>query len=113
ATVGVNSLEVDGGQGGDTFNVNSTAANTPLTLVTAAPGGSNVNTVNIKGCQSAVTVHSYGNDIVAVGNNGSLAGIGGPVNVSNASGNDKLIIDDSRDTYARSIDISNNAVTFA
>jgi hypothetical protein len=113
ATMGVTSLEVDGGQGGDTFNVNSTAANTPLMLVTAAPGGSNVNTVNIKGCQSAVTVHSYGNDIVAVGNNGSLAGIGGPVNVSNASGNDKLIIDDSRDTYARSIDIRNNAVTFA
>lgn len=111
--VGVTSLEVAGGQGGDTFNVNSTAANTPLTIVTAAPGGSNVNKVNIKGSQSAVTVDSYGNDIVAVGNNGSLAGIGGPVNVSNTSGNDKLIIDDSRDTYARSIDIRNNAVTFA
>ena len=109
---GVTSLEIDGGQG-DTYNVNSTAANTPLTLVTAKSTATRGSTVNIKGSQSAVTVNSYGNDIVAVGNNGSLAGIGGPVNVSNTSGNDKLIIDDSRDTNARSIDIRNNAVTFA
>jgi hypothetical protein len=113
ATVGVTSLEVDGGHGGDTFNVNSTAADTPLTLVTAAPGGSNVNTVNIKGSQSAVTVNSYGNDNVVVGNAGSLAGIGGPVNVSNTSGQDNLTIDDSNDNYDRSIDISSNAVTFS
>ncbi len=113
AIVGVTSLEVDGGQGGDTYNVNSTAANTPLTLVTAAPGGSSVNTVYIKGSQSAVTVNSSGNDNVVVGNAGSLAGIGGPVNVSNTSGQDKLTIDDSNDNYARSIDISSNAVKFA
>jgi hypothetical protein len=113
AIVGVTSLEVDGSQGGDTYNVYSTAANTPLTLVTAAPGGSSVNTVYIKGSQSAVTVNSYGNDNVVVGNAGSLAGIGGPVNVSNTSGQDKLTIDDSLDNYARSIDISSNAVKFA
>jgi hypothetical protein len=111
--VGVTSLEIDGGHGGDTFNVYGTAWDTPVTLDTAPPGGTNVNTVNIKGSSSAVTVESVGNDNVVVGNAGSLAGIGGPVNVSNISGQDKLTLDDSNDNSARSIDISSNAVTFA
>lgn len=114
--LGVTSLVVDGGSGSNTFYVNSTAANTPLTLNTGplplyAPNGNN--TVNIIRTSSAVSVQSQGNDDVHVGNSGSLAGIGGPVNVSNGSGQDNLEINDSNDSRARSIDITNNAVKFA
>ncbi len=114
ATSGVTSLEVLGGKGGNVFNVYGTAANTPLTL---SPGsqsfGVGSNTVDIFGSSSAVTVTSTANDFVVVGN-GSLAGIGGPVNVSNVSGGaDSLTINDFADSNARSINISSNAVKFA
>jgi hypothetical protein len=117
ALVGVTSLVVDGGSGPNTFSVNSTAANTPLTLNTGpiplyAPNGSN--TVNIRGSSSAVSVKSYGNDNVTIGSDWhSLAGIGGPVSVSNGSGQDNLAIDDSWDSSARSITITDNAVKVA
>ena len=117
ALVGVTSLVVDGGSGPNTFSVNSTAANTPLTLQTGpiplyAPNGSN--TVNIRGSSSAVSVQSYGNDNVTIGSDRhSLAGIGGPVSVSNGSGQDNLAIDDSWDSSARSITITDNAVKVA
>lgn len=111
---GVSSVEVDGGHGGNTFNVYSTAGNTPLTLYTGRPSASaGVNYVYIKGSSGAVTVKSGGNDSVIVGNNGSLSGIGGPVNVSNISGQDSLEIDDSNDNSARTIDITNRSVNFA
>lgn len=96
---GVSSLEVDGGHGGNTFVVNSTAASTPLTLNTGAQSyGVGGNGVYIKGSSSAVTINSPANDNVVIGNNGSLAGIGGPVTISNFSGNDSLAIDDSNDS---------------
>ena len=110
---GVTSLEVDGGRGGNIFNVYGTAAKTPLML---SPGsqsfGVGSNTVDILGSSSAVTVRSSANDFVVVGN-GSLSSIGGPVNVSNASGTDSLTINDYADSNARSIDITGTAVTFA
>jgi hypothetical protein len=113
ATSGVTSLEVDGGHGGNLFNVYGTAAHTPLTINPGSQSyGVGSNTVNILGSSSAVTVRSSGNDSVVVGD-GSLAGIGGPVNVSNASGADSLTINDSADSDARSIDITSNAVKFA
>ncbi len=114
STVGVTSVEVDGGHGGNTFTVYSTAANTPLTLGTGTQSfGVGGNTVYIEGSSSAVTVNSPANDNVVVGNSGSLAGIGGPVTISNVSGHDALTIDDSNDSRARSIDITKNAVNFA
>jgi hypothetical protein len=111
--LGVTSLVVDGGSGNNTFTVSSTAVNTPLTLNTGPFASRGTNNVYINGSSSAVSVESYGNDFVSVGNAGSLAGIGGPVNVSNGSGQDTLVIDDSNDSRGRSIDISSNAVKFA
>jgi hypothetical protein len=112
---GVTSLVVDGGSGSNTFTVSSTAANTPVTLNTGPLfGSSNSNTVYIDGSSSAVSVQSYGRDYVDIGyHSGSLASIGGPVNVSNVSGQDQLLIDDLNDPNARSIDITNTAVQFA
>jgi hypothetical protein len=111
--VGVSSLVVDGGSGSNTFTVSSTAANTPLTLTTGPIGSRSFNHVYIKGSSSAVSVQSTSDDSVSVGNAGSLAGIGGPVNVSNWSGQDTLVIDDSNDSRGRSINITDNAVKFA
>jgi hypothetical protein len=109
----VTSLVVDGGSGSNIFTVSGTAANTPLTLNTGPFGSSGSNDVYIDGSSSAVSVQSAGNDNVYVGSaNHSLASIGGPVNVSNWSGQDRLEIDDSSDS-ARSINITSNAVEFA
>jgi hypothetical protein len=114
AAVGVTSLEVDGGPGGNTFAVNSTHANTPVTLFPGARSyGVGSNSVFIQGSSSAVTVKSGGNDSVVVGNAGSLASIGGPVDVSNLSGHDSLTIDDSLDRVARSIDLTDHSVSYA
>ncbi|MHB1426582.1 MAG: autotransporter outer membrane beta-barrel domain-containing protein [Gemmataceae bacterium] len=106
---GVTSLEVNCGGGGNDITVSSTAANTPVTLL---PGGGD-NNVYIQRTSSAVSVDSVSNDNVVVGYNGSLAGIGGLVNVSNSSGKDSLVIDDAADSSGRGIDISSSAVTFA
>src|SRR5262249_45579097 len=44
-------------------------------------------------------------------NNGSLAGISGPVNVVSPSGRTDLVVDDSADTVGRTATITSNAVT--
>jgi hypothetical protein len=87
----VTSLKVIGSQGGNTFDVLSTAANTPLSLDSGTG--------------------NYHTDNVVIGNNGSLAGIAAPVNVSNSSGNTNLTINDSAESY-RNIMVTNNSVSF-
>jgi hypothetical protein len=89
AGAGVASLEIDGGKGANTFNVLSTAAFAPLTIF----GGLG------------------SNDVVRVGNAGSLTGIAGAVNVVNNSGHTALVVDDSADTVARTAKITSNSVT--
>ncbi len=84
-----------------TVNVN-TGGGSNLVVVAAVPVGVTLN------------VDSLGrsNDLVIVGNNGSLAGIQGTVNISNTSGQTNLFIDDSADT-ARNVTVTNAAVTFS
>jgi hypothetical protein len=87
---GVNAVTIDGGHGANTFNVLSTAQFAPLSIV----GG----------------VSS--NDVVRIGNNGSLAGIAGAVNVSNASGKTNLIVDDHNDTvFHGNVRLTDHSVT--
>jgi hypothetical protein len=73
--VGVTSVTADGGHGANTFNVLSTAAFAPVSIV-GGVGSS---------------------DVVRVGNGGSMTGILGNVNVSNPQGSTTLIVDDSND----------------
>ncbi len=83
-------LTVDGGSGNDTFNVQSTVATTPVTVHT----GVGQNTVN-------------------VGNNGSLAGIAGAVNVDHSliSGKTSLVINDEGES-GRNATITSGGVNF-
>jgi hypothetical protein len=50
--------------------------------------------------------------VVRIGNNGSLAGIAGAVNVSNASGKTNLIVDDTNDnTFHGNVLLTDHSVT--
>ena len=86
----VTALKVLGGSGTNNFFVNSTAAGTPLSVLTGA-----------------------GQNTVWVGS-GSLAGIAGAVNVqhNNASGSTNLIIDDYKETGRNAI-LNSGSVAFS
>jgi hypothetical protein len=105
---GVTALQVNG-PGGDLnyFFVESTARNTPVTVVT----GSRHNEVDILGTSSAVTVQDWGTDNITVGG-GSLTAIAGPVNISQASGTTSLSINDAGDNSARTIIVTDHSVFF-
>jgi len=87
---GLIGLTVLGGSGNDNFFVQSTAAGTPLSVLT---GG--------------------GQNDVYVGNIGSLAGLAAPVNVqhSNSSGKTNLIVDDANES-GRSATVTSTSVSF-
>jgi hypothetical protein len=109
-------LKVGGGSGNDTFQVDSTAAGTTTTL---APGiGTNSVFIGAKGLSN----QAY-NDYTAgwtalqrefnLITRHSLANIAGPVNVqANASGKTSLTVDDSGEA-ARSVKVTDSAVTFS
>src|SRR5258707_688445 len=77
---GVRSVTINGGHGANTFNVLSTAAFAPVSIVGGA--GSN-------------DLVRIGSPVLLTGR--TLANIAGNVNVSNALGKTKLILDDSAD----------------
>jgi hypothetical protein len=106
----VTSLKVFGGDGGNTMDVSGTAQYAPLTLST----GKGVNTVNIHSTGGAVTITGNGGtDYVTVGADGRLASIGGPVNVSNASGHTSLTVADSADYSGRQFRVTSGSVSAA
>src|SRR5262249_58732013 len=73
------------------------------------PGGG-VNAVSVVGSPGEVDVTGSGSDTVTVGN-GTLAGIRGPVYVTNPPSYTALTIDDSADTTARIATVSGGAIT--
>ena len=107
----LSSLTIIGGSGGNTFNVTGTQANT--TLNTGALGDQ----VNIQGTNGALSIEGgNGADTVTIGSlapalGGTLAGIAGPISITNSSGSTALIVDDSGDTTARNSVITNNSIT--
>jgi hypothetical protein len=107
---GVTALTVLGGYGGNTFTVSSTAAHTPLLLI----AGADTNLIYVRGAAGPVTINGAAGstDYVTIGTIGrSLAGIVGPVNVSNSSGQTFLTIDDYADT-GRRITLTDHSVAF-
>jgi hypothetical protein len=88
-------LNIAGGSGGNTFNVQSTAAGTTTSL--NAGDGQATDTVNIGSLAPSL--------------GGTLANIAGPVSLSNSSGTTALVLDDSGDATARTATITNNSVT--
>jgi hypothetical protein len=93
----VSALNLFGGHGGNTFNVQSTAANTATSI-----------NVNHTGTQSQNNTVNIGSLAPSLG--GTLANIAGPVSVSNSSGTSALVLDDSGDTTGRTVTVTNNSV---
>ena len=74
------------------------------------------NWVNVASVPWGVALHISGglgsNDAVTIGSKGSLAGLGGFVDVRNDSGTTALFIDASNDPYTASLHITDNGVSF-
>lgn len=134
--IGVTALKVYGGSGGNTFDVQSTAAQTPVDL----SSGLGNDTVFVRGNSSALNIlGNAGTDAVRLGfrgfllnsvltnaslvkamaspiirlpyQNGSMVSLTAPINVSNASGKTNLVLDDSGDAVGRTINLSATQVT--
>jgi hypothetical protein len=106
------SVTVNGGSGGNRFDVESTSA--PLTLNT----GTGNNTVYVAGAAYAVNINDQataGTDTIKIGTGGTLTTIAAPVNISQASGSSAKIalnIDDRWESAAETINITSNQVAF-
>jgi hypothetical protein len=108
-------LDILGGHGGNTFNVLDTpeAASIvfpffiphhTLTTISAGTGG---DTVNVRGTHSELlTLTGTGHSTVHIGNNGSLQGIQGPVDVLWTAGSADLVVDGSADTRSQDVLLS-------
>jgi large repetitive protein len=107
----INSLTINGGSGGNTFNVNNTTALAATTLNT----GNGDDSVNVyKTGDNTLTVNGEdGQDEVALG---GVADIGmqdlsGVINLSNSAGFDDATLDDSEDVVGQAGDLSDDGTT--
>jgi hypothetical protein len=104
---------INGGKGGDTFNVTDT--DTPLTINT----GTGTNHVNVRGTAGALAVQGHGgSDTVTIGSlapalGGTLTNLLGAVTVSNTTNSTALIVDDSGDPIFRAVTIAANSIQFS
>jgi hypothetical protein len=109
----VNTLSVRGGSGSNTYTVSGTPAFTSVTLDT----GGGTDTTNVQATSVPLAVNTTtgsgggGNDVVNLGNGGSVQGIVGAVTISNTVSRDHVNIDDSADGANRGATISSGGVT--
>jgi hypothetical protein len=102
------SLTLSGGSLGNTFIVSGSSG--PVTLNTGT--GTDSTFVQNIGAGSSVAIHGQnGNDGVAVSNAGTVQGLLGPVSIDNAAGLSTLVVDDSNDSSARSVSLSQTGAT--
>jgi hypothetical protein len=98
-------LNVNGGGGGNIFDVLDTVARN-LPVNTTLNTGNGIDTVNVKGTTGAVTIEGQAsNDKVNIGV-GNTRNIKGAVNVRNFTGRTALNVDDSADTVARNVTLA-------
>lgn len=101
-------LTINGGSGGNTFTVTGTAPGFADTLNT----GTGSDTVTVQGTSNTLNVNGQnGADTVTIGNAGSVQGINGVVNITNAFAFTSIIVDDSADGTARTATINNTGIT--
>ena len=104
-------LTINGGSGGNTFNVNHTTSFVTTDLNT----GTGVDMVNVfaTGNNSLTIDGQAGADTVTLG---ALAGVGmqhltGMIDVTNTTGSAALILDDSQDTTGQTATLTDNGTT--
>jgi hypothetical protein len=108
ATGGVTGLTINGGSGGNTFNVDNTSNFYTSTLLNTGTGS---DTVNVYATTGALNVNNPGGqDSVYVTVQGHVQGISGGVNVS-GRGTTSLTVDDGSDRRALSALVTSSAVT--
>jgi hypothetical protein len=110
----INTLEVRGGGGNNTYAISDTPAIDSMTLDT----GSGNDTVYVQATSVPLTVKTLtspggsGNDQVIIGSAGWLSGIYAPVTVYNGPSRDHLLIDDSADQANHpNVVINENGIT--
>lgn len=112
AAGGVNQLNIDGGSGGDTFNVGGVGQ---LYYGTTLTTGSGADAVNVTGSSGNLTIgNAGGSDTVTIGSaapalGGATAPIQGAVQVGGA-GSTALVVDDSGDSNPPTASIYDGAV---
>jgi Bacterial Ig-like domain len=104
----ISSLTIDGGTGGNTFNVTGTPSGATTTLNKGA-GGPNFVVVKATNAGSMLNlVGSGGPDSVTIASGTTILG---PVNIDEAPGSTKLIVDLSTDGLPHNLDLSSNGTT--
>ena len=105
----LNSLTINGGSGGNTFNVNNTTSFVPTTLntgllndtVNVFATGDNILNINGQGGPDAVILGALASPI-------GMQDLNGTINVGNESGISTLILDDSMDTTGQTASLLDN-----
>jgi hypothetical protein len=110
---------MDGGQSNPTVFLNGERATFDAgairTINVNTFGGANTVQVLGVGARVTVSIDSWGstsNDTVTLGNNGSLAGIQGTVNVANQSGHTSLVVNDYADA-APTVTVTDHSLAFS
>jgi hypothetical protein len=104
-------LTIDGGSGGNTFDVNDTTASQPTDLNTGLGNdtvdvfatGNNTLNVDGQGGQDAVTLGASALD--------GMQGLNGTISVGNDAGTSALTLDDSQDANGPTASMTNNGTT--
>jgi hypothetical protein len=110
----VSTLLVKGGIGNNTYTVSGS----PASSVTLDTGGG-TDTTNVQATASFATLAvntttgsgGGGNDVVNLGNAGSMQGIAGPVTIANTVSRDQVNLDDSADGTNRSVTIGAGGIS--
>ena len=110
----ISSLSILGGSGGNTFDIDGTLVNPSFssTLTTLDKGfGANTVTVSATSAGSALNlVGTGGPDVVTIGN-GNIGSILGLINLNEAPGSTKMVIDLSADGLPHNLDLSSDGTT--
>jgi hypothetical protein len=107
---GITAVNINGGSGGNTFNVNATATGTTTTI----NKGTGANTVNVAAIASGSTLDLTGTgspDTVNLGSGGSLANIRGQLELNEAANSTDLVVDLSGDDLPHDLTLSGDGTT--
>src|SRR5205085_9433727 len=110
----LNTLDIFGGSGGNTFTVTSTPLPPGefLTTTTVLNSGQGTDNVTVQGTAGPLFVNGgAGFDKITIGNNGHLDSIYGAVTVSNWSNYSFLTVDGSADTDRENVTITSSQIT--
>jgi hypothetical protein len=106
----LSTLAIEGGSGGNTFNVTGTPANAETDIYSGT--GANTTTVDATGVGSTAYIYGQGSaDTVTLGNSGNTQNLNGSIGIGNVGGTTNLTVNDSADTTARTAILTNTQLS--